>query len=325
MAEGQDLVDSADFLGLLGDHLGDSVEAVAARGGWQSVVAPSGLQGQVKAAQMGLFGDAGMGGSSYFLVARYATNRRLTRSDEAFGWAMSSRAVMRSACESVITDGPFCLPHLVALDNRECLPPLFPASANPDGWAGESLLGHLLSLVGDSRILHLPYAVFHDPPEDRSFTEEQALRHASQISMHDVCAWLVGQCSRGAGVETFGDICLEKGSLSEVDFDTFLSDGAEAHRVALRTFSQNYYDSIGARSPSWASAMADLIYQHDMAASDAGYRVPAELKPGRSLAEAKDLARQLLLYYGKVLKAWPTMFAASKTMRTNGVRIGIPL
>jgi hypothetical protein len=127
-----------------------------------------------------------MGNISYYLHLGGDSLQRAAPDDVTWRWVRRTRAVLRTTECVVLSDGLHFMAMAIGLDHRGFLPP-FPAS----GRGEDERFAQLLRCCCDGALIaHLPWAVFHDPPESRA----GAVPPPGQIRLLEVLAWVVQRC-----------------------------------------------------------------------------------------------------------------------------------
>ncbi len=125
----------------------------------------------------GLLGDSGFRSSSP-LDLRGESWQLATASGDAYETARASREVVRLVPRPTIGECGHLAGHHFGLDNRELLPPFFPAGRREDGIFALTLrVTHPQALCG-----HLPVAVLHDPVPSRPAPSRARRRRRSRSS-----------------------------------------------------------------------------------------------------------------------------------------------
>src|SRR5699024_7971967 len=107
---------------------------------------------------------------------------RLLHPAEQYSWHLATRQVIRSVTQPTISDFPRCIGMNFAIDNRALLPPFMPVQARCDG-----IFGDLLKVCFSGAYAgNLPYILAHNPPEQRSRSQEEVFTLQEQIRVNDI-------------------------------------------------------------------------------------------------------------------------------------------
>ena len=89
--------------------------------------------GKVFMTALGVYGDSGMGSSTYFLKLDGDSRDRLLRSGSVYQNVLARHQIIRAATGLTITDGSYCMGLNLGIDNRGFIPPFIPVQRNEDG------------------------------------------------------------------------------------------------------------------------------------------------------------------------------------------------
>ncbi len=113
---------------------------------------------------LGPIGDGCLFTDLYRLFLEGESFQRLVESDEDYPWHLSTRQVIRSATQPVISDFNRCIGMNFAIDNRTFLPPNMSAQLGCEG-----TFGHLMKMCFPHAFAGtLPYLLSHRPPGEAS-------------------------------------------------------------------------------------------------------------------------------------------------------------
>jgi hypothetical protein len=259
------------------------------------------------------------------------SRRRLVRSPEDYRTATASKEIVRSVPRPTVGNGDsFMATLFTGLDNRGLLPP-FPAVL----WGEDLLFGIVLSLCfGDARVGHLPWVAAHEPMEVRRFWPGEMQRSASGIDHSRlVSALLDGFAADPAAdparnLRAMGEHLIALGVLDAAELDErgrrAVLARAEAFAAELERRLAAWRHEPEADTPGgalWAEDVRgylDLLRRH---AARPDFAVPLDLLYGREPEEARRLAQQLLLDYGRLLAVWPDLVEAARVLRERGVEL----
>jgi hypothetical protein len=125
---------------------------------------------------VGLAGDAAIYCPGRLLFARGSLQRQLHGSATALRTALTSREVHRIVRRLSVTHDSACMSYCVGFDNRSMLPPFLPVARNEDG-----IFSVMLTSIDSTALFaHLPYGVVHDSARESAYTDDDAIRSASE-------------------------------------------------------------------------------------------------------------------------------------------------
>ncbi|MFZ0774238.1 MAG: hypothetical protein WCA49_13335 [Candidatus Sulfotelmatobacter sp.] len=278
--------------------------------------------GTIIASYLGVCGDAGMGSPLAFLMDSRGQRQRLFESETDFHCALSSREVMLIAGQPTISHAGPWLGNGVAADNRFLLPPFPPNLRGED-----TVFGHLLSACfPDAYFAHLPRALFHDPPTQRSYPARPAM------GFSDVLAAFIGVAGpawyRGGSpdraMRQLGSYLIDVSSPSQKAFDDELRKLILRQTSFMLTMMDKDASMYKGISPLWSNEMEkvrDSLLEgvvHDQI-------VPSELRTVFPNEEAAALTRDLVLRFGKLLSWWPDIVQGARWLHSRDQRLAKPL
>lgn len=285
---------------------------------------------RVRATFCGHSGEPGVPGAAYYLAYRGVNRERLTASETHYRESLSSRCLLAHSPNPAVGDASLSPGVAFGMDHRDLLPPFFPVLHAEDfSWsalAWQCCPGAVFGL--------LPWAVAHEPIPGKAFLQVRDLTNAPPFVIwewaHLMRFWTLSwRPPSGADASTriraIASVLEGIASLPEADF------GNELQRVALATVSHQiaFYEtqltSETEHAPDFwrADVEAYLTHLQRSVACD-GFELPLDLQQqGRSLPEARAIARLLVGRYAAVLSAWPDMVAAALDMKREGHLIGV--
>ena len=256
----------------------------------------------------GLAGDSGMVSPTYYFTLRGPSRERLLADYATF---RESRAVVRTVTRPTLSTGGFLMTPCVGLDTTNVLPPFLPVGRNEDGVFAQALR----TVSPDALVGHLPWAIYHDPPETRGFAPDARHAPLTTLSLAQAIILCLSAAPLGRGgdpatrLERAGRLLRETASLADGDLLELLYLQRLAqigHHLAHLDESLHLY---GGRPPSWADDLNAAI-----AASRSGLNRPEDLlpvDPGDSTTGRLGAVRDLLHRFGLLLEAWPALFEAA--------------
>lgn len=264
--------------------------------------------GRVAISVSGVHGDCGLSSPLPYLMKGGATRERLLTDYERHRVA---REILRVVEAPTITRRAFCMTGAIGLDHRELLPPFLPAGRGEDGVFATTLrLCDPFGFIG-----LIPVAVLHDPQAGRAF-DSGALVRAFRISD---CVQLLSQAapfgdprqSPASRLWTLGrhladlatrpwaelvDVTREQHGRQLTHHlpavEAMLAEHTDAPPAWRRDLSRHLVTAVG-----WARSMADFC--------------PSDLAD-LPVAEMRARFQRLLLGYGQLVAAWPTLVAAAR-------------
>ncbi len=266
----------------------------------------------------GTIGDCSWDNPHYHLFQRDNTFKRLTRSEQEYRSARTSREVAQVATQISITertDPMFAM--CIGLDNRELLPPF-----TPIGRAEEVAFGAILSKCFDAiYAVHLPWVLVHAPPEVRAF---------SALSIFGVGfnSWIPSTLNLfdpgfartpSERLYKLGQYLEELGRLQQTDFEEFVHLRVWSSMSSLISRLEEQLQNSEEPPPAF--------WQQDVRALIALLRQNA-LKPVDQLYTlngGREQIQGLLVRFGQVLEWWPSTVEAARRLRMEGYRLAQPI
>jgi hypothetical protein len=261
----------------------------------------------VAATSFGALGDSGMGSVRYYLHLRGDSLRRAAPDSATWAWARTTRAVLRATDRVMLSGGIHFMAMAIGLDHRGFLPP-FP----PSGRGADERFVQLLRYCRDEALIaHLPWAVFHDPPEIRS----ASMPPPRQLRLLEPLSWVFALCRFGPTVSAEDRLraigaTLEKYSrLPRPAFEEFMR---------LQCWKRNSDEIVrleaqlaSAPSPAFAADLQRAITALHAQLLDNIPPVPVELG-GLPVPEALATMQGYLQRFGELLSVWPTLVATAR-------------
>jgi len=284
--------------------------------------------GKTLVTMTGLVGDSGMWSPLWYLRLRGESRERLTESKPIYESAFSSREVLRVARRMTISSEAFCMAYAVGLDNREILPPFLPSCRNQDG-----LFGGLLRVCFESGYFsHVPYAIKHLPPHSRIYSKPEVWEQAARYRFCDtILACLqshnvpFGMTCGEDRLRAVGQHLIHLGDLPAAAFDEFVRFNLwHANCVHISSLEEQLVNYKG--TPDyWADDVRRLIEVLRQSLTQVDLMAPQDLVIGRSVEEARRQAQHLVHQFGQLLYWWPEIVKSAKSLRAQGIRLGVTL
>lgn len=303
---------------LLGSHealLGRSVSDL--RGPGRS--GGSSALDRVRVTLGGLAGDCAWGTPSRYLFLDDTSFARLTRSDDSYRASTTSREMLRVAPASLVSGR---VEHLIAAifgaDGRTLLPPFVPV-----GRGSDVVFGRLLKAFDPAAAFgHVPWAILHEPVENRRFSPGEILRSGGSTDIRAMfCSLLTDPAADwnakpGEPLATAGRRLVEIGTQTVPDFQQLLF---QRRRLQIGTEIAFLEHRLAGLPPDAASCRRDItsyLQALSRSSEDVPAGIPAELLYGRELPLATHLGRKIVTLYGHLLCAWQDLI--NETRRDGG-------
>ena len=285
---------------------------------------PGEASGRVAMTLHGLVGDSGMASPRYYLTLAGASRDRLVASPQTYRSAFESREILRCVRQPTITAGPFCMTTFLGLDNRFLLPPFFPVERNSDGIFGQMLQ----KCVHGSHVAFLPWILLHAPETPRAFAPDDLWVDAATVRMSDIVVAGVlaheapiGDVTTATRLVDLGKHLQWLGSLNSPDFEEYVRTVQDFRNFGFITALHGQLQTYGASPSFWADDVRRMIELMTNASATEDYVIPRDLHRGRDADTTRRLAQELVMKFGELLEAWPTLMAASGRLRASGSRL----
>ena len=312
---------------LLGRGVGDCVAAAGHAVDLRSADHPLIIRLRAPAARVrvttaGVVGDSGMGASEYFLLLHGDSRTRLVGSPSAYASVLSGGAVLRGVPGPTITGGSVCMGLNLGLDLRTPLPPFPPVLRNEDGVFGEVVRVCLpAAFMG-----HLPAAVWHHPPDDRSHPPDALNRaadgpRADQLLIYFVRAYAPRTPfpDERRNLRILGEALAGLGGLPAEEFKEVVRAAAWEIAAGATARLSGLLEEFGAEPSWWARDVRRLLRRYAERVGEADYGTPTDLTAGVSPSEAMELFRGLVGSYGRLLQHWYDLVETALDLRARGV------
>ena len=283
--------------------------------------------GKVTVTMTGLLGDSGLWSPLCQLMLTGDSYARLTKTALAYDSAFTSREVMRVVNRATISSGDFCMAYALGVDNRTLLPPFFPVYRNEDGLFASTLrLCYERDYVG-----YVPWAVMH-LPNSRNYSPADIWE---KPSTHNICNVVLaclqsydfplGMISGEERLRTLGNHLMQLGNSTSIAFDEFVRICLwRMKSISITLLEEELINRKGAPD-FWSADVAKHIEVLRRSLLHEVDKPPQDLLEGRSVDEARQLAKRLIVKFGHLLYWWPEIFAAAKSLRARGIRLGVTL
>ena len=284
----------------------------------------AGAAGHIAITMQGLIGDSGMASPRYYYVLSGASRERFVASEEAYRSALRSREVLRTVRRPTVCAASFFMTTFFGFDNRLLLPPFFPVQRNSDGIYGVVLQ----KCVHGGHVAFLPWTLIHSPASSREFMLEDLWRDAESLRMADVVVDCIltegttaGEAPAAARMSQLGAHLLQIGSRPLPEFEAHVRSLQQYRAAAFTALLSNRLHTHGASPSFWAADVERLLERMAAAPAADHFVVPRDLRGRHDPATARQLSRELIAKFGRLLDAWPAIVAAATRLRANGHRI----
>jgi hypothetical protein len=282
-------------------------------------------RGAVLTTFTGLFGDSGLVAPFSYYLLEGESRERLTKSEQVYRSALTSREVMRVVSRPTISDNSWCMTTAVGFDNRALLPPFFPVQRNQDGVFGTTLR----KCYEDGFSGHLPRAMLHNPPI-RSYP---ALLHEGAplgLSTFELIAACINSIEPGLGdsgerLRTLGRHFIQIGTMSAKDNEEFLRLQVLRSRSNLLMRLESLLQKYDESPAFWANDLKRHIRVQRAALLQKDYIVPPDLLRSRTRDEALQLNQRMIYRFGELLYWWPRLVETARTLRAQGQGLAQPV
>ncbi len=274
----------------------------------------------VRVTMAGLAGDSGTYCPYLRLFADGEVRATLSRSQEAFDLALSSREIQRVASRTTVTHDPRCMAGCMAVDNTDLLPPFMWHGSNEDG-----LFGVMLAASDRSALFgHLACGVVHD--SDRpSARDAGPILSATQTRLADLLLVIARRASQRAipdirtGLASLGRLCCEATDQPPGEFQGFARDvlldarGRQLLRLSHIAEDQTY-------PPYWREAATRFRDECLDSMKDVSFFCPVEFKRANETTDG-CLARvqSAIRRFGELLQTWPDLWDSARQIGTDGL------
>lgn len=274
-------------------------------------------RGVVSVTPSGIYGDSGMHAGTMLLGLGEPTRRRLCASEEEYRSAFRSRAVLRGVSNAFVAH-PFPSAGTVfGLDGTDLVPPFLPVLRNEDG-----VFGMTLAVVAKDAYYGFPaHALAHVPAEVRVFPDGKYLTGLAEPrgSMIVMALFMEHQpnpytIDRAARLRALGQHLVDLAALDANDFAHAVQEAwTKNTQRGIARFEQLL--ELNRRQPAYWASDVERAIAIARDAMGSGSWTPSELSEGRTREEAEALTRRFVGDFGRLLLAWPALFAAARRLR----------
>ncbi len=264
----------------------------------------------------GSAGDCSWDDIHFFLFQYGNTFRRLVQSEESYRSAWTSREMLQSTTQTIITEQADSVVGMcMGLDNKNLLPP-FPSVGRAEDVIFGTLLTHCFP---NTSIVHLPFVLTHAPLEARTFLTRPVFTVNSN-------SWLIAYISSfdfgftsnpPERLRKLGKSLEEIGTISKSSFEGFL------RATIFSNMSQTILDLeerlSQERPPAYWVQDAKAYIKQLRESAGAPMEELYEIEGGTETIQL--LTRQ----FGQVLQWWPSIIETARYLRQQGIRLAQPL
>jgi hypothetical protein len=276
------------------------------------VPSPRENEPRVRVTLGGLAGDCGWGTPSRYLFLDDQSFRRLAETDECYRAGVTSREMRRVAPRWLVSGRvDNLIAAMFAADGRSPLPPFVPV-----GRGSDVVFGRLLKAIEPSASFgHLPWAIRHEPVEQRRFSPGEILRSATTTDLKGMFCALLTDDGPVDGLATAARSLAQASRLAAPEFLQQLIDRRARQIDGEIEFLTQRLSALGRAAPQ---SRRDLeAYRSSLARSrgEATSAVPAELLYRRELASAVEAAQRIVGLFSQLLAAWPELIAQTRLLQ----------
>jgi len=303
---------------VLGRSAADLVSAAgpqASRPSQQAVSARKVAAGaRVVATWTGFAGDVATPNALLYLAQVGAARERLLRDEAGFEAAWRGRQVVRSARRLSIADGAVWTTGAAAYDARAMLPPFLP-------WLrGEGLIwGATVRACDPGVVAFLREVVPHVPCGERAAHPEGLASYADEFPvaklLHHLTmtrATALPALPSSQRLRALGEQLCELASVSVGAFAELVQRHRRGHDQAVQSTLSRLLNQYGERPAFWAAHVQRYLQRCRSRAGLGAYDVPSDLCQRFGAERGRELCRDVVARYGRLLVAWPDLWGAAR-------------
>jgi hypothetical protein len=248
-----------------------------------------------------------------------AARDRFVLSPDGYRRALRSRRAVRGVRKVTIGDSAFCGGLNLGLDNRAPLPPAMPGPTNLGG-----IFAATVRLTGRGCFGYLPWTIHH---RDRPLTDD-VWRACVSVLSGDIIEGLVQSLEQAEGSGTMwslpklGSLLVELGTLPLEDFNELVQRILWLRALQRINLLEQLLIKHDRRPKSWASVIAEYLSALRAELTHSDYILPLDLVAASGRGGASILMQRLVLEYGRLLEAWPSLRDAALELRMRGDLFG---
>lgn len=268
--------------------------------------------GRIRLASTGITGDCAMSSLKGYLLCR-STSRNTLMSGRGYSENRHSRYLHFLSPVTSLTRSNHFMAAQFALENSHLVPPFFSFFRNSDG-----VFAHMLTaLDNEALICHLPFSVYHNPPETRSewknFNCEWKPRASELLTLFIKTFYPPpGPGCPEERMIAMGKHFCELSELPVTDFYRYIS---KTMLPSIALYLDSHYrivEDYNGMPSEWASDISNFINHIEENISRPEFYVPEELCGVLNTEEAGLRFKQLLYSYGELLQWWPFIWNRAK-------------
>lgn len=271
--------------------------------------------GEVPITFLGLRGDAGMYAPTWHMLKTGASRERLMASDASYRRAIASRELLRSVPRTTLTDGRWYQGTMIGLDNRHALPPTLPVMRYEDGVFRVAV--HRTR--PQAWCAHLPWTALHDRPGAATWEPGSVWRTAAWTRMGELVVRLllaapmaIAEDDPDARLRALGRHLVGLATQPLAGFFEGVEHETRRQKALYMEHLERLLDTYDRRPPAWAEDVARHLELLQRSLGTPELFVPLELREAHPLPQARELARELVRRYGRLLEAWPELVATTR-------------
>lgn len=280
-------------------------------------------RGDVPITFLGLRGDAGMYAPTWHMLKTGPSRERLMASEETYRRALASRELLRSVPRLTLSDGRWYQGTMIGLDNRTVLPPTLPVMRYEDGVFRIAV--HRTR--PEAWCAHLPWTALHDRPGAAAWEPDSVWRTAAWTRMGELVVRLLLFAPLAPGdapderLRALGEHLVALASLPTTAFFEAVEHETRQQKALYVEHLERLLDAYDHRPRPWADDVRRHLDLLARSLATPELFVPLELREHHSLPHARERARDIVHRYGRLLRAWPELVAATRA----GPRPSAPL
>jgi hypothetical protein len=281
-------------------------------------------EGRILVTSAGVVGHSGMGSSLYLLSLAGASRDRLLCSEGVYRQALAHQRVLRVVPRPTVCDGAYCMGLNLGLDNRQLLPPFLPVQRNQDGVFAALLRG----CRPDGYFGFLPWALCHEPPDQRSSNQDDLWQSAAGLRTGQIIQALIPSIPASpAGTDcklslrALGGTLEEWGALPPGDFEELLRlriCGLLSKQALHLAELLRQYQGLPV---FWGRDARQLLARLQEALPCRQYVVPSDLRAVAEEGETGKFFQRLVRRFGQLLHCWPDLVEVARMLRIRGIRL----
>jgi hypothetical protein len=262
----------------------------------------------------GVVGDVGSPTALFVLSATGPTRTRLAADPSLFDVAVSSRHVLSVVPAITVTRPRLFAGATMGLLNSYNLPPFFPIGDGED-----NLFGMTLGLLSPHNLVaHIPYAVFHGPPENRTY--DLLPRFGITELMTSILSYFSSQ-DGSESIRTVTNEILELTKLSDTQFWGLVSEAISLRRARHLKSLEVWLRDFEECPEVWRNRLLQYHSNFCTTMVERTTPVPFDFVQDFGQEYGKTKVRDLVQEFGNLLRIWPAILEAARHLKMNGVRL----